>query len=186
MNENTKLPPKVQQLIDRAEILDCLNRYARGMDRLDRALVRSAYHDDAVDVHGPIFAGNVEEFIDFAFAYHAGQKFHQHYISNHTIEIDGDTAHSECYFYFVGVYPDLDKRLFSAGGRYIDRMERRDGEWRIVTRVCSAEWVAETEVMEIIPLPVASPALRDRVAITRTREDASYIRPLMARLAPPT
>ena len=34
---------------DREAITDCLYRYTRGIDRLDRDLVRSAYHDDAVD-----------------------------------------------------------------------------------------------------------------------------------------
>ena len=43
--------PKLQELCDRAEILDCMHRYARGMDRLDRTLLRSAYHDGAIDDH---------------------------------------------------------------------------------------------------------------------------------------
>jgi hypothetical protein len=33
---------KLLERLDRAEILDCITRYARGMDRLDRALARSA------------------------------------------------------------------------------------------------------------------------------------------------
>lgn len=39
---------KLDELLDRTEILDCIHRYARGMDRLDRELVRSAYHDGAI------------------------------------------------------------------------------------------------------------------------------------------
>ena len=42
------------------------------MDRLDRELARSAYHDDAIDEHGG-FVGPVDGFLDWAFAYHAGQ-----------------------------------------------------------------------------------------------------------------
>ena len=44
----------VQELIDRQRIYECLLRYTRGMDRLDRELVLSAYHDDAVEDHGPV------------------------------------------------------------------------------------------------------------------------------------
>ena len=46
------LAAKMQALIDRNEILDVLHRYSRGMDRQDRELARSVYHDDAIDVHG--------------------------------------------------------------------------------------------------------------------------------------
>ena len=42
---------RLQELCDGAEILDCLQRYARGIDRLDRELLRSAYHDGAIDDH---------------------------------------------------------------------------------------------------------------------------------------
>jgi hypothetical protein len=33
---------RLQELCDRADIRDCMYRYARGMDRLDRALLKSA------------------------------------------------------------------------------------------------------------------------------------------------
>jgi hypothetical protein len=45
----------------------------------------------------------VDEFIDWAFEYHAGQVRHQHR-SNTSIEIDG-VAHVETYYRFVGSYP---------------------------------------------------------------------------------
>ena len=40
---------EVQALVDRSAITDRLHRYTRGMDRHDREMVRSAYHDDAID-----------------------------------------------------------------------------------------------------------------------------------------
>jgi hypothetical protein len=88
---------RLAELADRTDILDCMHRYTRGMDRLDRDLVRSAYHDDAVDDHIG-FSGPVEAFLDWAFEYHSGQVRHQHYITNHTVELDGDQAHAETYF----------------------------------------------------------------------------------------
>ena len=48
MDERTER--KLREWLDQAEILDCITRYARGMDRLDRALARSAYHEGAIDI----------------------------------------------------------------------------------------------------------------------------------------
>ena len=46
------LAKEVRSLRDRADILDCMNRYTRGADRLDRDLLLSAYHEDATDDRG--------------------------------------------------------------------------------------------------------------------------------------
>ena len=62
------LEKKLRELIDRQEIWSILLRYARGIDRLDRDLIRSCYHDDAVDDHHT-FVAKPDEFIDWAFDY---------------------------------------------------------------------------------------------------------------------
>ncbi|MDT5350727.1 MAG: hypothetical protein QOH91_4014 [Mycobacterium sp.] len=51
MTVDDELRDQVQRLTDRAEIYDRMRRYARGIDRQDRALLRFAYHDGAVDDH---------------------------------------------------------------------------------------------------------------------------------------
>jgi ketosteroid isomerase-like protein len=180
MTDDNELSTKLQQLLDRNEILECLHRYARGMDRQDREVVRSVYHDDAIDVHGSIPAP-VEQFLDWAFAYHDEQRLHQHYITNDLIELDGDTAHSETYYLFVGRYPDPDTPLIMAGGRYVDRFERRNGQWAIARRVCTAEWrtnppsrLADVGAANVVP----------PVIVSRDRDDVSYRRPLIVDLAP--
>jgi hypothetical protein len=161
----------LQELSDRIEILDCMQRYARGMDRLDRALARSAYHDDAVDDHLG-FSGPVEGFLDWAFQYHASQVRHQHYLGNHFVEIDGDVAHAETYYTFVGTDLVPDSPLTMVGGRYVDRLERRDGRWAIVVRRCLVEWATNPTSL----LPVEDLGLGGTVA--RDRSDVSYERPL--------
>jgi hypothetical protein len=173
---------KIQALIDRTEILDCLHRYARGMDRHDRELARSAYHDDAIDVHGSI-AFAVEDFLDWAFAYHEQQSYHQHFVMNPNIEVNGDVAHAESYYLFVGRYPDRDTPLTMAGGRYVDRLDRRDGRWAIATRVCTAEWrTAPASRLPDRGIPSVSPP----IVVSQHRDDVSYVRPLEVRLVPPT
>lgn len=175
MDHESELRAKIQELSDRADILDCMHRYARGMDRLERALLRSAYHDDAIDDHAG-FVGPVEEFIDWAFGYHASQTRHQHYLMNHRAELHGDAAHAETYYLFVGTDRDPEKPLTITGGRYIDRLERRSGRWGIVARVCLVEWSTESTSL------LKGPALDFLAAIqtvARDRSDHSYRRPLV-------
>ena len=62
------LAADVRYLKDRADILDCMNRYTRGADRLDRALLLSAYHPDATDDRGA-FTGGPEARVDWLLAY---------------------------------------------------------------------------------------------------------------------
>ena len=135
-----ELRDQVRLLTDRSEIWDCMLRYARGIDRQDRALLRSAYHDGAVDDHVG-FVGVVDDFIDWALAYHSTQTRYQHYLLNHTVDIDGDEAHAETYYLFVGTDREPANHMTISGGRYIDRLERRDGRWAIADRVCLVEFM---------------------------------------------
>ena len=47
-------------LEDQQAIRDVLSRYARGVDRCDLGLLKSAYHPDGYDDHG-FFKGNASE-----------------------------------------------------------------------------------------------------------------------------
>lgn len=125
----------VRELKDRQEIYECLTRYCRGIDRLDRGMLVSAYHPDAVDDHGA-FVGPVEAWADFVFNLHSTHQHRtQHMLTNHRCSIDGDVAETETYYLFrsLNKAPPLHT---SASGRYLDRLERRDGEWRIAVRIC--------------------------------------------------
>lgn len=168
---------KVQELADRQEIHDCVTRYCRAVDRFDRELLRSVYHADAIDDHGS-FVGDRDAFIDWALGYHHEQQIsHHHMITNHTADIQGDTAHCETYWLFFGenrVKPDT-----LAVGRYIDRFERREGRWAIAARVCVTESVNSIEPTE---LPEAFRSIQmGNAASTRSTDDVSWQRPLAPR-----
>lgn len=171
---------RLARLADRQDILDCLTRFCRGMDRFDRALFLSAFHPDAVIAAGP-YVGDVAGCYDWASALHAdGQVATQHNLLNHAVEIDGDVAHSETYYLFVG--RNRNDSNWMAGGRYIDRLERRDGEWRIALRTNVIEWSGMVPTM---PLPFADvPGIHDNGAPARGPDDRSYRRPLV-NLRPP-
>jgi hypothetical protein len=177
MTTEAELLERVVRLEDRAEIRACMMRYARGMDRRDRELLRSAYHDGAVDDHVG-FVGEVDDFIDWAFAYHATQTRYQHYLLNHTAEIVGDEAHAETCYLFVGTDREPANHMTLSGGRYVDRLERRDGRWAIADRVCVVEWNAESTSL-ITDEVIAMMAGSMKVA-RHNRTAPSYDRPLVA------
>ena len=133
------LAATVQALADRQAIHDCVIRAARGLDRHDAEILRSAYHDDAI-VNIGAFVGRIGEFAAWSHAGH-GELYggHTHNITNHAAEITGDTAHAESYVIMVLRHRD-GKTVTVAGGRYIDRLERRGGAWRISLRRLAPDW----------------------------------------------
>jgi hypothetical protein len=136
------LQAQVRELLDRQQILDCVHRYARGLDRHDPEIFASVYHEDAIDHHGD-FLGRRDEFVPWGIDLLASEwDTHTHFLSNVRIELDGDTAHSECYVFFAQRRRDRPV-LDIGGGRYIDRLERRDREWRVAARELVIDWTAE-------------------------------------------
>jgi hypothetical protein len=85
----TELAAQIREIKDRQDIYDCIMRYCRGLDRLDRAMLLSAYHPDALDDHGP-YCGPIEGFVDYVFKLHfKAQHFTLHNITNHRFELEG-------------------------------------------------------------------------------------------------
>jgi hypothetical protein len=163
-----------EQLLVRQDILDCLIRFSRGMDRFDRELFLSAFHEDAIISAGE-FVGGPENLYDWARDLHEqGQSATHHNLLNHSCDIDGDIAHAETYYLFVGRNRDATNWL--AGGRYIDRLERRNGEWKIALRTNAIEWSGVVPTMALPFADVADMNLNGIAA--RSREDLSYLRPL--------
>ena len=131
----------LEELIARAEITDVLHRYCRAVDRRDPELLRSVYHSDATDDHG-VYAGPVDGLV--AFMLGDGLEMIHHAISNIVIERDGDVARVECYLDAVHRRVDdtgsWDEMLKA---RYLDRFERRGGEWRVAARTVIYDWIEE-------------------------------------------
>ena len=163
---------KLQYLLDRQEIQDVIHRYARGLDRHDDDILRSVFHDDAVDNHGP-WVGPREAFVEWANGpCHGHTNAHLHQISTHNCEIDGDVAHTESYCQWVHRLKD-ERNVTVGGGRYVDRLEKRDGEWRIVVRRLILDYFYEAEGSVF-----DTEAQRVYQKGTWDRTDVSYERPL--------
>ena len=159
----------IDEMRDRQAIHDCLLRYTRGIDRHDSGMVASAYHPGALDDHTD-YIGPGEHFADYANGIHRESfSAHQHYITNTTIDLDGDTAHVETYWIMAGRHRDASGTSVH-GGRYVDRFEKRNGKWAIAARICVYEWGLDPEqaalCLDAFPLG------------TQGKDDVSYLRPL--------
>lgn len=176
MNESVieQLQRDVQYLKDRQAIADCVNRHARGHDRFDVELLTAAYHTDGIDEHGAaINAG--PEYAAWANAIHGqGCELCLHNITTHTCDIDGDVAHAESYVIVGLLNPDgVSARLIN--GRYVDRLEKRDGQWRIALRRCTVDLLIAGDA-SILKMPQFKAG--GYIKSTRDTSDISYQRPL--------
>ena len=87
-----------QELSQRAEIVDALLSYTRGIDRLDKESVISAFHPGAIlNNYGPE-PMPIEDFVEYALP-SLKQRYYatQHRVSNIRIEIKEDKALVESY-----------------------------------------------------------------------------------------
>jgi len=156
------LPPEIQEVVDRQKIYDVLTRYCRALDRCDVELMKSVYWEDGFDDHG-VFAGNAQAFAEFIIReIQEWFEVTMHAIANVHMELDGTTAHTEAYLLayhrvkadrrkiedvfgatylrqFVGAGEPAPQDFFF-GGRYVDRLEKRDGVWRIAKRTVIMDW----------------------------------------------
>jgi hypothetical protein len=125
----------IEDVISESEIKDVHLRYCRANDRRDEELMRSCFHPDAViELHKPL---DVDGFIALGRQMLSRYTVTWHNTGNQLVEVDGDAAWAEHYTIsahrIAASGAGLERDLI-AYGRYIDRMERRNGEWRIARR----------------------------------------------------
>jgi SnoaL-like domain len=154
---------RILMMCDRQEIEQKIRLYCRAIDRLDVELLKSIYHPDGVDLHGN-FEGNAHEFATFILKRIADlTSYGFHSTTQSIIDVDGDVAAAETiYIAYHRIFPGWDsiKTYFgetyanaaraagtlerehenSCGGRYIDRFEKRNGDWKIAHRRITNEW----------------------------------------------
>ena len=131
----------INDIIAESEIKDIHLRYCRANDRRDEELMRGCFHADAViNLHKPL---DVEAFIDLGRKMLSRYSVTWHNTGNQLVEVDGDAAWAEHYTISAHRIPASDagpERDLIAYGRYIDRMERRDGQWRIAQRTMIVDY----------------------------------------------
>ena len=152
----------LRELLDRRAIEDLVLRYCRGIDRLDAEAVRDCYHPDGTDRHTG-FHGRRDEFV--AWVMEAVRRFDgtMHLVGNHLSELDGEAAVAETYglAFHWGTPADEAQLNFVSAFRYVDRLERREGVWRIRARTAVREWTRALDEGWIPPEGEAPGGCRD-------------------------
>jgi SnoaL-like domain len=133
---------KLQNLLDRDAIRECIFRYCRGIDRIDEQALRDSYWPDATDSHGA-YKGSASGFIDAALPKLRLSSRMIHCVGNVSIELRDTQAAVESYF--LAWQRDrgsnnIEQETFLAG-RYVDRFEKRGEEWRVAARIVVYDWV---------------------------------------------
>jgi len=164
-NEDQYSPARIA---DRMAIQDAMYRWCRAVDRLDYEGMRAAFHPDGTDNHG-IFSGSADGLVEWIRERHKGIPFSSHAVSNMLIEFAGpDLALVETYVRTLQRYPaeaaaslaqlsggELGKGAFGVdlmtSSRYLDRFQRRNGEWRIWRRVLIQDWKQMIDVAQNAP-----------------------------------
>jgi ketosteroid isomerase-like protein len=137
-NQSNTVEARLRLIEDRQAIHDVIVRYCRGVDRSDPALVAAAFHDDAIDNHFGVVLPFREAIATLKAARSGAspsKTTSMHNICNVLIEVDGDIARSESYVIVIVRIPHDGGAIdWTHAGRYVDRFERRNGEWRIAYR----------------------------------------------------
>ena len=151
------LPRRVAAMDSNSDTLWAINHalgmYCRGIDRLDAALVLSAFHPGAILINYRPEPLTIELFAQGAMA-SLEKRFTatQHRISNVNAEIIGDSAKVETYVLAYHVEAsEGGPRLHTFNGRYIDRFERRNDEWKIAMRTLRCDWTRIETIDEPMP-----------------------------------
>jgi len=147
---------QMQVLLDKQAVAEVMMTYCRAVDHLDEALLRSVFHPDSQHSHG--FTGpssttdESPDFVEYAFGVLRAHHRTHHQLGNIFIEVEGDIAYTEAYFTALhrrralgdpeaGDDATETEMDYFVAGRYLDRMEKREGVWKIANRTGLTDWV---------------------------------------------
>ncbi|KEO85951.1 hypothetical protein EH30_15695 [Erythrobacter sp. JL475] len=159
---------------DREAIRDIIAAYAHAIDRRRWGMMEHLFHSDARFRFG-VVEGDWRGFVDQARAIIDPCLATQHQLGQVQFGFEGDTVcHTETYmtamhtipagYPIPDVFPDKGK-IYSAviAGRYVDRFEKRSGEWRIAQRTGLYDWreFREVEGVDLSDTPEGASGFHD-------------------------
>lgn len=138
------LAATVQRLADTQAIADVVGaRYAKALDWLDLARLKECFWEDGHVDYG-FFVGNAHEWCDVVMPIEASSLHRFHYVFNILVDVDGNRATVESNSLAGSRRPggDDDAPVMQSlhGSRYLDTVERRDDQWRILERTVLLEF----------------------------------------------
>ena len=139
---------KMQALLDKMEIIDVENRYARGVDTRDSELHGSCFAEELeVDMSG-MGMGEPLKMSGKAWAEQAVSligmfQATQHMITNHMITIEGDQATCVAYVKAQHYNPES---IWTVVGYYTNTLERTAEGWKITKLKLTPTWQLTTQI----------------------------------------
>jgi hypothetical protein len=131
---------ELTHLLDRENIRACLIRLARGEDRRDGDLIKACLWPDSITDYG-VFKGDFDAYFAWVIPGPPALPVTQHVLGQSYIDLDGDKARVETQVVsYHRVDMGSEHRDTCIGGRYLDRFEKRNGEWRIAERTMLYDW----------------------------------------------
>jgi len=133
----------VELLMAERAIKRVILAYSRAVDRYDFDALSDCYWPEGTDDHGS-FKGLAGDFVEWNKGALGRFDMTNHFLGNMFVEVDMEsgTAKAETYAVAYHRYNDAEGQLtdMTAGLRYVDRFERRGGEWKILERVIAYSW----------------------------------------------
>jgi hypothetical protein len=130
----------ITEIADRLAIAETLALYCRGIDRCDAEQLAAAFTPQAMIDYGD-GARPIAEVIPGLVAGLGAMRVTQHNISNTVMRIAGDTARAETNCVALHIMSTPDGEIEGVvGGRYLDRLEKREGRWQIAERLYVMDW----------------------------------------------
>jgi hypothetical protein len=131
---------ELKAFLDREKIRECIVRLARGEDRRYADLIRNCWWPDAQFDYG-VHNGDFAAYLAWVVPGSDAIKNTQHVLGQSFVELEGDAARAETHAVsYHRVDYGTEERDTCIGGRYLDRMEKRNGEWRIANRLMLYDW----------------------------------------------
>jgi hypothetical protein len=131
---------ELKALVEREKIRECIGRLARGEDRRDAELISASYWQDSTTDYG-VFVGSFDKYLAWVVPGSPAIPVTQHVLGQSVIDLKANTALVETHVTsYHRVNMGNEERDTVIGGRYLDRLEKRGGEWRIAHRVMLYDW----------------------------------------------
>ena len=134
------LTEELKSLLDREKIRECIALLARGEDRRDADLIGASFWPDSTVDFG-IFQGSFDEYLAWVVPGSPAIPVTQHVLGQSVIQLQGAETLVETH---VTAYHRInmgeEERDVVLGGRYLDRLEKRGGDWRIAKRTMLYDW----------------------------------------------
>ena len=133
---------------DRSEIIVLAGRYSQSLDLRDAAAWRAVWTDDAVmemELQELWITGDALWALAAGDGDRPDDRVSRHQPSNFVIDGDGDEATMSSYCTVVSAgsqdNPFGDPAKITFQGRYVDRLRRVDGAWKIAHRKILTDWI---------------------------------------------